>query len=119
MSDHDILSALQTCNKWQQCVSCGIHTIHKQQAVWKVLQGGGISRHGIEYHIHDFIYLRPQHFQNQLYDIAQIQEIVHDNHRKLFTVNVCLYGRNALIAQSQKGTENALHDTDNVFLFVI
>ncbi|KAI0929230.1 hypothetical protein AcW1_006224 [Taiwanofungus camphoratus] len=117
MSDHDILSALQTCNKWQQCVSCGIHIIHKQQAVWKVLQGGGISRHGIEYHIHDFIYLRPQHFQNQLYDIAQIQEIVHDNHRKLFTVNVCLYGRYALIAQSQKGTENALHDTDNCHLF--
>lgn len=92
MSVSDYTSALKHCKRWQPCLSCGRKAIKKKQAQWAIGPDGGISRLGVTYHAHDFVYLRPSDGSFQ-YNVAQITEMIFDRNGRCKMVGVRYYGR--------------------------
>ncbi|OBZ65761.1 Acetolactate synthase, mitochondrial [Grifola frondosa] len=78
MSDSIISTALRHCQPWMQCTSCGLHAMAENQVTWSSVSNDGISKNGVVYHVHDFVYLRPHNFLG-LYEIAQITQMKPDD----------------------------------------
>ncbi|KAG6862076.1 hypothetical protein C0995_007206 [Termitomyces sp. Mi166 len=56
----------------ETCISCALR-IREEQLNDAVFTSDGYSRHGIDFHPHDFIYIRPHGQTTGLLDIAQIK----------------------------------------------
>lgn len=93
--NQELQSAQDSCKPWRRCVSCGLRSVHKKQASWHLLSNGGISRHGVDYHVNDFIYLvpTPSGLGFLLYQIAQIIDLIFDKDGHICQVEICHYGR--------------------------
>lgn len=110
VSESERASALEHCEWWSNCYSCGRKVIKKQQALWKSIPDGGISRLGIAYHVHDFVYLRPSKAGELQYKIAQIVEIFCNAEDQCELVRVRPYGRYDDLLRSSKGDEQVKMD---------
>ncbi|KAG5636823.1 hypothetical protein H0H81_006739 [Sphagnurus paluster] len=87
------------------CLSCGIEKQKNDLAEFTPF-AGGFARYGVEYHRHDFVYMRPQ-AKTGLLDIAQIIKI--DNAPNPPEVTVQLFGRcDGLEGQKRKHISSIL-----------
>ncbi|KAL6300510.1 S-adenosyl-L-methionine-dependent methyltransferase [Sparassis latifolia] len=102
----DVIScALRKCKRHKPCIACGIRCLHEDRAAWKKLTSEGISGHDVDYHVHDFVYLRSPSWQAELYDIAQIVGFDFGKHEKVSKVQVRSYGRYDTVARRQQNDD--------------
>ncbi|KAI0780552.1 S-adenosyl-L-methionine-dependent methyltransferase [Trametes elegans] len=78
----EIQDALDQCKPAEQCVSCGLAQLAQKKARWTSNQSSGsrrshgcgaISHGGVEYHLHDFVYL---HTPGQVVGVLQVAQII-------------------------------------------
>jgi hypothetical protein len=70
----DIDSAIASCPEGLPCVPCGLKAQQEVIAQMRPLPGGGFSQFGQNYHILDFVYVKPSPPDSR-YKIAQIVKI--------------------------------------------
>lgn len=73
--EDEIELAKSLCMEGEECVSCGLRQLRLEREVWDV-DLEHLSRGGVDYHVNDFIYIRPETPPPSLYMIGQIVEIV-------------------------------------------
>ncbi|KAI0362522.1 S-adenosyl-L-methionine-dependent methyltransferase [Trametes cingulata] len=86
--------ALAKCEPWKECVSCGLAALRDERESWRSLPGNqGVSRSGVDYHVHDFVYLREPGQLHGLFSIAQIVDFISSDTEGFTAVKVTHYGR--------------------------
>jgi DNA (cytosine-5)-methyltransferase 1 len=69
----EFLETISSCPENEPCFSCGLELQQEAEAEPRPLPGGGLSQHGVNYHINDFVYIKRT--GSGLYQIAQIKKI--------------------------------------------
>ncbi|KAI0672839.1 S-adenosyl-L-methionine-dependent methyltransferase [Trametes maxima] len=114
----EIIQALARCEPSRPCTSCGIASLQDEKENWAFLSEGVISHEGINYHVHDFIYLRASHHIVGVLDIAQIVQIIHNDDEGVVGVEVVHYGRyDDVLARCEDGDGSTPLQQDNRRLF--
>ncbi|KAI0647432.1 S-adenosyl-L-methionine-dependent methyltransferase [Trametes meyenii] len=114
----DITRALSRCESSRPCVSCGIASLQDEKESWAFHSQGVISCGGIDYHVHDFIYLHASHHTVGVLDIAQIVQIIHNDDEGVVGVVVVHYGRyDGVLARCEDGSGDVPVQQDNRRLF--
>lgn len=92
--------ALAACKHGRRCVSCGMGLIQGELEEWH-LENGELRNRGVSYHVNDFVYIRPQQQETDVYIIAQIVDITpsQDVVQEYHTIDVRVYQRRDLITR--------------------
>ena len=72
-------AAKQMCAPEKECISCGLQQLRLLHSSWS-LQDGHVTHRNMEYHVLDFVYLRPSlsAIGPTLYIIGQITELTQE-----------------------------------------
>lgn len=73
-SGSEVELSMAACPEHEMCFSCGLKFHKEAKALFRPLPGGGFSQHGVNYHVHDFVYIKPK-ARDGLYIIAQITKV--------------------------------------------
>lgn len=74
-TEREFLDVISSCPEDEPCFSCGLKLQKEANAQPRPLPGGGLSQHGVNYHINDFVYLKRGALGSGLYQIAQIKKV--------------------------------------------
>jgi hypothetical protein len=73
-TDNEIKAAQEYCQPTTYCYVCALHSKADYLALVRRLPANaGYSQHGVDYHIHDFVYITPT--QDGPYEIGQITRV--------------------------------------------
>ncbi|KAI0748472.1 S-adenosyl-L-methionine-dependent methyltransferase [Daedaleopsis nitida] len=113
MSSEELCTALAQCEQHKPCVSCGLRSLSEVRARWTPLPKGGYCYSGIDFHVHDFVYVH-QGGSAGLLSIAQITHFSDECNGVQLTVH--FYGRyDDAIDQSCCDTEPIQRDNRRLF----
>lgn len=114
LRDSDVQEALDACMPGKECISCGLVQRRTIRSTWEATKDR-LSRHGIDYHVNDFAYLRPaQPSPPSLYVIGQIIQIVLGKGKEEHRVRVRLLERYDKVLQCGWGPRREGFETDEV-----
>ncbi|CCL99992.1 uncharacterized protein FIBRA_02017 [Fibroporia radiculosa] len=119
VSRHEVSNVIDKCKPWKKCYICGKRSEERKDAAFVLLADGGVMRRGVYYHVHDFVYVRPDSStasfdgsEPVLSRIGQITELKFDRNGQVFAVGVRWYGRYAAVVR-QNGQDS--HNAGSVF----
>ncbi|KAI0373036.1 S-adenosyl-L-methionine-dependent methyltransferase [Pilatotrama ljubarskyi] len=113
----EVERALAKCEPGKECVSCGLAFLRDESESWSTLpDGNGVSRSGVDYHVHDFVYLHTPGLVVGLLSVAQIIEFIVDDMKGITHVKVRHYGRYDSVLAKHRDHDGPTH-WDNRRLF--
>lgn len=79
-------------------------------------QDGALVQRNVEYHVNDFVYIRPELHETDVYVIAQIVEIHESKNveKKYHTVDLRVYQRCDLILRAETKSQFGEQEMDEV-----
>lgn len=110
LSDTEVSQALAVCDPLKLCLSCGQSQLQEQAAEVQ-FSPGMFSQFGTEYHIGDFVYVRPKSNPDVLFDLAQVKRIKGTpdrsrSHGVQVTVQLLYLGRvDKIVRRASRGKE--------------
>ncbi|KIP09557.1 hypothetical protein PHLGIDRAFT_116344 [Phlebiopsis gigantea 11061_1 CR5-6] len=110
--------ARRRCKRGRQCVSCGMNKIQDDLEEWQHRDGAYVQQ-DVTYHVNDFVYIRPELHETDVYVIAQIVEIhpSEDVEKKYHSVDLRVYQRCDLILRNETKHEFGEQEMDERRLF--
>lgn len=88
------------------CVSCGQQALREQEEEL-LCSHDMFSQFGIDYHVHDFVYVLSGNKGNGLFDLAQIMDIQPSRKGRAVLLTVCWLGRwDDVIIRERKGSRD-------------
>lgn len=99
-------AALGACQPGEECGNCGLRQIRLEHEAWNV-EDQVLRRGGVDFHIHDFVYLRPDTPAPALYMIGQIVKVdLRAKPGQSFRAGVRVYARYDAAANKDSDHEN-------------
>ena len=103
------------CDDGRPCVSCGMSLLQGDDDEWTISHGA-LVHGGVTYHVDDFVYIRPELPETDVYIIAQIVAVRRSkNLEKIYhAVDLRLYQRCDLVIRAETKAEFGLREMDEV-----
>lgn len=112
--------ARKRCKRGRPCVSCGVSLLQDDDDDWTI-RDGALVHDGVTYHVKDFVYIRPELRQTDVYLIAQIMGIEESADLKhvYHSVNLRVYQRCDLVLRAETKAEFGQCEMDEVRRFLL